>query len=722
MPSLFTELRRRNVFKVGAAYAIVAWLLIEVVSTVFPLLNLPEWAAVFVTVLLIIGFPITLLMAWAYEMTPEGIKHERNVAAEESISQATGQRLNYVILGLVVLAVGFLVVDQYVLDQGMRASVIGSSVSTAPVPETAGSTPSAPSSAQVVRFTINLESTEPVGDDDGLSAHVAFSPDGRLLVYAGQVEGKSQLYLHRLDEFDTQPMPGTEGAIYPFFSPDGQWVAFYDETEDEELKRISVRGGSPQRLADIVFSGGGSWELDDTIVYGTGDGTVGRNLYRIPANGGTPEVLLASDTEKGYVTPEVLPGGDAVLFLIRPGPGGSRPATDGRIAVLSLETHEVRTLIEGGYRPQYAPTGHIVFFRGGDLWAVPFDVGRLETTGPEVLVLEGVQTEAGLGTAAYAFSDNGILVYVPGGDTVDAWTNRIPVWVDRQGREEPLDVEPRTYSEPRISPDGTKVAMSVLDGGNWDVWIHDLTRNVLGRLTSDPGFDDSPLWTPDGQGVVFRSEREGAGLYWRAANGTGEVTRLYSGPANGVAPNSFSPDGMQLVFAQVVQSIDLHVLSLAGEPAPQLLLQTQFHETSAAISPDGRWLAYHSDETGQNEVYVRPFPNVDDDRWQISPDGGSEPLWGPDSDELFYRSSEGVMAVPVETEPRFLPGGPGLLFPDTYADRNERFTGYDVSLDGERFLMLKLAAEQTEQNSVPTQLRVVQNWFEELKRLAPASE
>ena len=424
MSSLFTELRRRNVFKVGAAYAIVAWLLIQIVDVVLPALQMPEWTISFITVLLMVGFHITLIMAWAFEMTPEGIKADADVP-RDSITPDTGQILNYVILGLVVLAVGFLVVDQYVLEP--RASLAGagrSTVAISPTSETESST--------VQRFSINLGAVEPVGNTR-LSAHVAISPDGRQLVYAAQVGGKTQLYHRELDELETRPIRGTEGAFHPFFSPDGEWVAFYIDQTPSSLKRVSVRGGPPQNLADTTYSSGGSWELDDTIIYGTGDVTAGRNQYRISANGGLPETLLTADDERGYVNPEILPGGAAVLLVARPGPGGSGNARDGSIAVLMFATGEVRTLIEGAFRPQYAPTGHIVFVRDNSLWAVPFNVEALKITGAEIPLIEGVQQDGTLGGAAYAFSEDGILVYVPSDDTGAGGVidRRSLVWVDR---------------------------------------------------------------------------------------------------------------------------------------------------------------------------------------------------------------------------------------------------------------------------------------------------
>ncbi len=712
MASVWRELKRRNVFKVGAAYAIVAWLLLQIADVVLPTFEAPAWVMQVFTFFMILGFPIALLLAWAYEMTPEGIRAASKVGPTQSITHATGLMLNYFIVGLLVVAVGFLVVDQYVLEPGAnRAAATISSTETL----------AEPGAPQVLRSTITLEATEPVGA--GLSAHLTVSPDGRQLVYAARVGGEARLYRRQLDQFESHLIPGTEGAHHPFFSPDGEWVAFYTDTDstDSYLKTVPLQGGAVLNLVETRFSGGGSWVVDDTIIYGTADDVLRRHLYRVPANGGTPERLMTADAERGYATPVVLPGGDAVLFAIRPGPGGNGIARNGHIAVLSLENGEVRTLIDEAYRPRYAPTGHILFVRGGDLWAVPFDLEGLEPTGVEVPVVQGVQQQGdNFGEAAYAFSDNGILVYVAGASAPITAPYTELVWVDRQGNEELLTLDSQAYANPRLSPDDQKLAVSVLDGDNTDIWIYDLIRNVPSRLTFLPGVDDGPIWTQDGEHIVFRSRREGAGLYRKAADGTGPVTLLHTSFGNNVFPGSFSPDGTELVFRRPGQRSDVHVLSLTGEPASRPLLQTEFADNNPRLSPDGRWLAYDSDESGEFEIYVRPFPNIEGGRWQISMGGGREPLWGPDSNELFYRGREGVMVVSAETEPTFSPGSPRVLFPDTYAVVQR--PSYDVSSDGQRFLMLKLSAEQPERDSAPIQLRIVNNWFQELERLAPPSQ
>jgi len=358
----------------------------------------------------------------------------------------------------------------------------------------------------------------------------------------------------------------------------------------------------------------------------------------------------------------------------------------------------------------------LVFVRAGALWAVPFDLAQLTVTGSEVPVLSGVQQDGNFGGAAYTVSDDGVLAYVPGDDTATASVGRSLVWVDRQGREEAI-AAPRALAYPRVSPDGERLAVAAYEPDNWDIWIYDLVRGGSSRLTFDSAVDDRPEWTPDGERIIFRSSRQNGGeLFWKAANGTGTSSLLYTSSANST-PSSFSPDGDRLAFVSLVRDFDIHLLSVADEPTAEPLLETAYNEGSPAISPDGRWLAYASDETGSAEIYVRPFPNVEEGKWQISVDGGQEPLWGADSTELFFRGSSEFFSVPINTADEFSWGSPIALFQDTYLDRNN-LPSYDVSPDGERFLMLQAPA-QLGQDAPQTELVVVTNWFDELNRLVP---
>ncbi|MDA2924124.1 hypothetical protein MYX65_05620, partial [Acidobacteria bacterium AH-259-L09] len=568
-----------------------------------------------------------------------------------------------------------------------------------------------PEARPITRFAMVLPATEQL---TGASHHqVAFSPDGQHLVYVAN----NQLYLRAMDELEARPIGSTKArTINPFFSPDGQWVGFWEG--DGTLKKVSIRGGAPVTLCEVANPWGASWAADDRIVFAQAL----EGLWQVPATGGAKEPLISPDRMQAevYHGPQILPDGKAVLLTLR---RQGITWNDAQILVHSLDTGERKVLINGGTDARYVPTGHLVYAREATLLAVPFDLGRLEVTGAPVPIVEGVrQARADLtGAAQFSFSSDGSLVYIPGGIQ---GVKRILVWVDRQGHEEPLAAEPHLYTQPRVSPDGLRLAVSVTDSGNTDMWIYDLRRETFTRLTFDPAMDDRALWTLDGLRVVFRSTRDGgaSNLFWKAADGTGQVERLTTSP-NYQDPDSWSRDGKGLVFyeANSETSGDINVLSMEGEPISKPLLQTQFAEGGAAISPDGRWVAYHSNETGRREVYVRPFPNVKEGKWQISRDGGVSPVWGPEGHELFYRSLDGeaMMVVRIETEPTFVAGSPEVIFTGTYISHISRY--YDISPDGQRFLMIK-EAEQAEQTPTRDELIVVLNWFEELKRLVPTGE
>ena len=444
---------------------------------------------------------------------------------------------------------------------------------------------------------------------------VAFSPDGKHLVYVAN----RQLYLRAMDQLEATAIRGTEEGRSPFFSPDGQWVGFW---EGGQLKTVSISGGTPLVLCEASNPWGVSWEDDDTILFGQGP----EGIFQVSAAGGTRELLISVDDAQNEEAhgPQLLPGGQAVLYTLNSGGGWD----DAQIVVQDLETGQRKVLIDRGTDARHLPTGHLVYAREETLLAISFDPVRKEVTGNPVTMAQAV-AEAGsdfTGAAQFSYSQLGSLVYVPG---IGADVVNTLVWVDRQGQEEVVAAD-RLYDSPRLSPEGTHVALDVFDG-QYDIWIHDLARRTLSRLTFDPADDRSPLWTPDGQRVVFRSDREEGqfNLFWKAADGTGQVERLTTSP-NDQRASSFSPDGKSLLFMEMIAGIpDVHVLSMEGEPTVQPLLQTEFGEWYPVISPDGRWMAYASNESGRYEVYVRPFPRVEEGKWQISGDGGIAPLWRP---------------------------------------------------------------------------------------------
>ena len=417
--------------------------------------------------------------------------------------------------------------------------------------------------------------------------------------------------------------------------------------------------------------------------------------------GGTPERLIAVDESKreGAYGPQMLPGGDLVLFTVA-SPAGS----DARIVVQSLASGQRKVLVQGG-GGRYVSTGHLVYTREGTLFASPFDAGQLKVTDRPVPLVEGVSVSETEGTAHFSLSTDGTLVYVPGTEP-----KRTLVWVDRQGHEEAVPAPPRPYSWVRVSPDGTRLAMEVQDRRNTDVWIYDLARNTPTQLTFALEADRCPIWTPDGQRVVFRS---GSDIAWKAANGTGAVDRLATG-LNAPRPYAWSGDRKGLIFDQAGGNSDLLMLPLEGERKLERVIANEHDTTRPAVSPDGRWIAYRSTESPPGQIYVQPFPNVSGGRWQISRSGGIAPVWSRDSRELFYDSGNALMVVPIDTKASFSPGTPRVLFQGAYF-YGAGFGGraWDIAPDG-RFLMLKEGVSTTSAGAA--QIIVVLNWFEELKR------
>ena len=533
----------------------------------------------------------------------------------------------------------------------------------------------------------------------------ALSPDGRAFVY----NTPDGLYLRAIGELDARLIPGTASSLTsPVFSPDGQTVGYWDRAT-RELKRIAISGGAPVTITAAPDNPYGvTWESDGTILYGQEDG-----IWHVPDTGGTPELLIPAEEGERLHGPQMLPGSEWVLFTFRP--AGTSAWDEAQIVVQSLTTGERETLITGGRDARYVPTGHLVYGLNGVILAVPFDVGNRQVVGGPVSLIEdvGAGGDSNSGAMHFALADNGSLVFVPGsaggGNVVSL------VWVGRDGDEARIAARPRTYDRPRVSPDGMRVAVDIADGDNTDVWIWDLARETPTQLTFDEGVDDFPLWTPDSARVVFSSSREGGGLFWKAADGTGQVEQLKEGAAR---PYAWAADG-RLIFGQAG---DIGVLTMEGERTVEILLDAEFSERAPALSPDGRWLAYVSVETGIPLIYVQPFPNIDDGLWNVSLGFGTNPVWSPDGRELFYLSQTDLMVAQVETEPTFSSRTPEPLFSLLQGMAGSPATGrrFDLAPDGDRFIVLKPGtAEQTSDDEPFNGLVLVLNWFEELKARVP---
>jgi serine/threonine protein kinase/Tol biopolymer transport system component len=563
-----------------------------------------------------------------------------------------------------------------------------------------------PASRPVTRFVIPLLPGQRLTTRTAL----AISPDGTRIVYAaGSGNLSSALYVRSMDGLEAQEIPGTEGdTADPFFSPDGQWLGF---TKFGKLMKVALNGGAPINLDTAIGLNnatfyGATWGAQKTIAFVR---STSGPIEQVPDSGGD-RVSPLTRLEKGEVThrwPEFLPSGKSILFVATSLTG---PAFSDQLKIAAQSVGgERRDLLSRGFRPRFSPSGHLIYVQGSNLMAVPFDPGMLKLLGPSVTVQEGIAVDLNSLSAQYSISSTGTLVYVPG----SAVTRRLKlVWVDRKGAEQTVPAPTHNYVLPRISPDGQRVAAGIEEADS-QVWLYDLGRDTLTRLTFEGGLNVDPIWTPDGKRIVFKGAANK--LYWQPADGSagGELLTSSELAGNNV-PGSWTPDGQVLTFLEINPNTGYDVYTLKdGKPEP--FVRTASLETAPRFSPDGRFIAYASDESGRVEVYVRPYPGPGG-KWQISTEGGSEPVWNPKGRELFYRSGNKMMAVDIAMQPTFSAGKPKMLFEGPYVPTPRSFPDYDVSPDGQRFLMLKADA----QAQAPTQINVVLNWFEELKQKAPA--
>ena len=547
----------------------------------------------------------------------------------------------------------------------------------------------------------------------GFDRDLAITPDGSRVIYVGN--NGTQLFVRALDALE--PAAVFKGAPRgPFVSPDGRWIGFVDN--NSTLKKVAVTGGPAVTLATLDGNVlGATWGPDDTIIFGTFLSATG--LRRVAAAGGPVTVLTRPDRaqgESGHHWPELLPGGRAVLFTITAVTGGLDAA---QVAVLDLQAGTRKVLVRGGSHAHYVPSGHLVYAAAGTLRAVAFDLATLETRGTPVPVVPDVVTTVAGGVDAAVAGDS-TLVYASGGVAAFG-APRTLVWVDRQGHETPIPAPPRPYVFPRLSPDGTRIAVYVQDQMNILLW--DLGRTTLTPAVFDPSVAIFPVWTPDGRRLIFSSDRAGArNVFWQAADGTGAVERLSESP-NQQVPVSVSSDGRRLILTDVGPKTaeDVTQVELGGTHRVTPLVQSPFAERNGVISPDGRWLAYEANDSGRFEIHVRPFPEVKSGHWLVSTTGGTRPLWSRSGQELFYVSPTGaLMRVGVERGPSWAATTPTLLVKARYLMRPIFSLGrtYDIAPDGQRFLMIK-EADGTDQTAPPPQLVVVQHFDEELKRLVP---
>ena len=540
----------------------------------------------------------------------------------------------------------------------------------------------------------------------GLNAGpVTVSPDGRRLAFvASASEGRNLLWVRPLDALSAQQLAGTEGAFHPFWSPDSRFLGFF---ADGKLKKIDAAGGPPITLCEAPMGRGGTWNLDGVIIFAPNNTGA---LHRVSASGGASSEVTKLDEARGELShrwPCFLPDGRHFLYL-----GRGSILSEGEtaaICVASLDSQGSKLLLRANSNTAYTQ-GHLLYLREGALLAQPFDAKRLETTGDAFPIAEQIQHIPALGRGVFSVSENGVLAYQTGSAT----GNLQLTWFDRSGK--PLGVldDPAPNANPKLSPDGKRLAVVITDPqtGHPDIWLYELARGIKTRFTFDPAGEREPIWSPDGSRIVFTSNRKGHfDLYQKSANGAGSEELLLESNFD-KAPSSFSPDGRFLLYSAVdpKTKADLWVLPLGGDRKPFPFLQTEFTESFGQFSPDGRWIAYRSDESRGGEIYVAPFPGPGGQR-QVSTAGGRQPRWRGNGKELFYLSPDDkMMAAEVNGQGATLEvGAVRPLF-----EARQSVTGgflYDVTGDGQRFL-INAAVEQ----KASSPIILVQNWTVDSKR------
>ena len=680
MGNLFEELKRRKVVRVAGVYAVVAWLLIQVANNVVPALQLPAWTNGFIVLLLLIGFPIALVLAWAYEVTPEGIKPDSGNQSSAQIAAPLNQKLIYAMFALLLLVAGFQIADRFLEDtDGVENS-----------PRT-----------NVLLDETRVDIVTPATD---APTDFALAPDGRQIVFvASDDSGVSLLWLRSLATTTAQPLAGTEGAQQPFWSPDGSAIGFF---AGNTLKRLDLGGGAPQSLTTIVTPRGASWGADTTLLFSP---NFSGPLLRLSTTGG--EVTAATTLEPGqwsHRNPSFLPDGRRFLFYAlgkQDQAGIYLGHLDGTAPVRLTAADSAGVL---------HPDGWLLWQRAGTLTAQRLHLAQAALTGEPLTLADGVaDNEIGLG--ALSVASTGLIAYRTG-----AVRQRQLTWLDRSGTLLGTLGEPDgTMSAPWLSPDGLRVAVHRTVQSNQDIWLLDGARTS--RFTFDATGDQFPLGSPDGSRIVFRSARTGAGdLYQKSTSGAGEETLLV-GSDQSKTPSNWSADGRFLFYTSFSPQTgsDLWALPMTVDPVPFLVLQTPFAEGWGTLSSDGRWIAYSSNESGRYEVYVRPFAAPDANaapaaamgggQWQISTAGGLFPAWKPDGLELYYVDPGGnMLAVQlIVTGDKVEVGTPEVLFSTrilgggTDTGRGQQF---DVALDG-RFLINTLTAE-----GATDPITLIQNW------------
>jgi serine/threonine-protein kinase len=591
------------------------------------------------------------------------------------------------------------------------------------------------------RLTAEIGAEASLTNGQGQGANAILSPDGRVLAFVGRSGSDTRLYVRRLEQLQAAPLAGTDGAVNPFFSPDGSRIAFF---ANGKLKKIAVAGGPAVTICDAPNNRGGWWAEDGTIVFSPERS--GAGLLRVSSAGGAPAPLTKLDErEVTHRWPQVLPGGSAVLYTAHSSAVGF---DDANIVVQPLPSGPRKILRTGGYYARYLASGHLVFLHDATVFAVPFDLRTLSISGEPAPAIEGVTANAASGGAQFAVSETGTLVFTPGqgigGSTPIAWLNR-------NGTSTPLRATSAPFANPQFSPDGQRLAMDITDGKQSDVFMFEWAQDRLTQLTFDPADDIKPVWTPDGRRLVFASSRadkrpgtiRALSLYWQRADGTGGVQRLTTSTLRHL-PASWHPSGRFLAYTADSANTgkpDIMILPMQGDEAsgwtpgtPTTFLGAPFGGTEPAFSPDGKWIAYQSNESGPFEVYVRPFPGPGG-QFKISTTAAALPTWSRTRNELMFATPDGLLFAPYTTpgdsfraeKPRaWVTGSPfvqGVGRGSLTLPTGNRF--FAMHPDGERLAIAAAAlapVAQTAGGAKQDHVTFIFNFFDELLRIAPVTK
>lgn len=715
MGSFFQEIKRRKVFRVAAIYAVVAWGLIQVADTIAPLMNLPESATRLVLFLLVILFPIALFLAWAYEVTPDGIRADTGVHASQNINQSASLHpINYIILVLVLLAVGFQVADRFLLE------------STA-INDVAEGRYNRSQSSEVMRVNLSLGESR-INPGVGMHGFFDISPDGQQLVYSNLLEYQSryEVKVRNMTTGNSIALPPSGVGQYPLgliFSPDGDRILVSSRNRNSDsgdLYAVATDGGGAQLVAEALQHrqlGGFAWLSEDTAI-SLGESRI---LTQINVYGGITEgtPVPTEDNETVVAWPSRI-GNTSWMLYSATGSGGFM--YDASIKAYNFETEESRTLIRQGYNAKYTPSGHIVFMREGDLWAAPLDLDQMELSGGDVMVEQGVEHHSFWGLASYVFSKNGRLIFRAGSDGRSIGNTGSDL-SQISGATISHNI-PLNAVEGRFSPAGDKIVFSLMgEDVESDVAVYNITDQTLSRRTFS-NRADRPLWSPDGNQIIYREQNADSsyGLWIINAEGSGQSEQLLNSEFS-LSATSYSPDGSQVIFSQGLgDASEVKILEPENVESPiRNLLSDGANMDTAEVSPDGRWIVHGSDELGPNRAFVRPFPNVGEGKWLVSELQGREAHWGSDGSLYFISGNGSIYKIEVNIRtgfnseyPEF--GTPQFLVRSRWEPSRE--PNFDISPDSSQILYRRPESEQIVDND---NLVLVENWFERLDQLAPVN-